>query len=1223
MNKLFTYTTRVASLLRGLLLFSIMILTSLGVTAQNEVTVTNAADLKTKLEETTAFTIHVTESFEFEKWTNLGASHTLNIDDGQTITCNNGGFDIGDNTFTIGDAGTLICNRPGTANMISSDAGGKLILSGTVKVKITKPDTGSATGGINVLTVDVESGASIELDAPTASSLLAFTTLTISGTIGINRFDAEAIKIGLNQTMTIQSGGRVTVKKGNSGSGIVVDGTLSLEDGGTLNGDTGGSISLTAGATLQGMNGKLEDQGCVLESNSVTVGEKEAVPSVTGLSAGIYTWTTDRFAKTNENEGWSLTDGTLTISSDIGMVNWINYSTKNPDVKSVQIVTIEDAVTEIVNMAFLGCQMDQVNIGEGVKKIGARAFASTSNLKELSIPASVTEIGEDAFLGSGIEKFDVASDNSTFKTDDSKKVLLTYDGKTLVAYAPAPSLTGSYSIPDGVTTLGTFCFKRRQLSSVEIPASVTTIEPGAFREAPNLKSVTFKGTKAPTIGENAFYECPDDLKLYVPAGSTESYKTALNTNPDNSYLIDKIHTVSVELTIHNDNTGKLGDKGFWITYEGNKYNSANQFPLSVEAGKTVSITSSCYELEGVKYGDQDATQGSSASEYTFTMPDTPTTIRIDIFNAKKFKIVYRDASGVQLDNLSPSTFTIESSFPIDLPEKVEKKGYKFLGWKADEGALDYTTQIPAFEAQDLTFYADFESLTITSLRTDTLKNLALETLPSDDSEVINTLKSLYSTLTAILADNKTIKVALTWSLTTPPFSSDSKATQEFTWSASLPAGYMWNDGVKQTGTITVTNPTVVEDNLITMKDGEVLIGRDKVAASEVTVLESNVNCTLKEVNTRKTTIPSGNLSTTFNLKGRNQLGDFSSKGEQTVLQLESGAELSVTSFSVISGQTTIQSDKNGPIPSLSNVEPQIEKGSLTDNTGSIKKVLSIDKQVLIHLTQEPGNQTVAPSASATISLKITIADGYSLTPILQKWNENKWEDQPISRSLPSNNQPALRSSDKKSVEMTIPTTGIYRIRIKAEKTDGGNLVIILHSHIFEVKNSDPNPPYKPPTFYNVTLPSVAGVQTDPRAGEYSVEEYTDFSFQLTLDKEYDQSVPVVTTDGGEILEPFSEGVYILKSIHSDVAISINGIVKNPSLVANAEIKSDSRIVFVCRDGILCITIDRPLHVQVICLNGRLLYSQDLPAGETRLDGLPDGIYIVRLSDGTTGKVVIY
>lgn len=201
---------------------------------------------------------------------------------------------------------------------------------------------------------------------------------------------------------------------------------------------------------------------------------------------------------------------------------------------------------------------------------------------------------------------------------------------------------------------------------------------------------------------------------------------------------------------------------------------------------------------------------------------------------------------------------------------------------------------------------------------------------------------------------------------------------------------------------------------------------------------------------------------------------------------------------------------------------------------------------------------------------------------------------------------SITVTPENEASITIANNGTYKMPAKA---------------ITITANFSYNPPYVPPVYHTVTLPSVEGAVTDPAAGGHEVEAWDNFVFRLTLDEDYNQSVPVVTTDRGETLEPrTSDGAYIVKNVRSDLVITISGIVKNPAPVANAVIRSGS--IIVSRGGLLIITTARPMQAQVITFGGQVARSLSLPAGKTRIDALAAGTYIVRLSDGTVQKVVV-
>lgn len=566
-----------------MLLLSIMMLTSVGTWAQGgedppakgsgdsltvSVSVSDTAALKSALESETASTINMTESITLteEVKITVGADHILSIAEGKTLTCTvkyGIGFKAGSNiSLTIQGEGA------GSNLVINADNDGRAITNGTLTLNNITVDITS--GIFDPTNLTVGSGATINVDAADQTyPLQSSVTVDNGGTININTFKGTGIHI--NTALTINSGGTVKVGNGTGDNrGVYIRANASIVlNGGTLEGtgeDKGGNIYLQQNAKVTGMSGKLVDQGNELNVSSepVTVGEENAEPSTTGLSEGLYTWdkSSSKFAKPDLNEGYTLNpeDSTLTISSQIGMTNWVkngrrsNYS----KVKSVKIEDDEDDttenVTEIVDYAFASCSnLTQVTItANGIISIGAAAFQNTKSLTTIQIPASVTTIGVVAFSGSGISTFTVAEGSSSFKAVDNGKALLTSDGKTLALFAP--SATDSYTIPSGVITIGPYSFQGTALTSIEIPSSVKTIGEAAFVQSaltsiviPEsvttigndafmwsvLTTVTFEGTEAPTIGTGIFGNCPKLAGIFVPAnatgytgdGASENWKT--------------------------------------------------------------------------------------------------------------------------------------------------------------------------------------------------------------------------------------------------------------------------------------------------------------------------------------------------------------------------------------------------------------------------------------------------------------------------------------------------------------------------------------------------------------------------------------------------------------------------------------------------------------------------------------------------------------------------
>ena len=117
--------------------------------------------------------------------------------------------------------------------------------------------------------------------------------------------------------------------------------------------------------------------------------------------------------------------------------------------------------------------------GRTVTEIGPNAFSNKSFLNSVTIPDTVTYIGELAFY------------NNTMR---------------------------SVSIPDSVEFIADYAFAKSGLTSVSIPASVDTVGSSAFWDCLSLQTVTIAGNAE--LGEDAFYHCPVLRDVQIAAGCT-------------------------------------------------------------------------------------------------------------------------------------------------------------------------------------------------------------------------------------------------------------------------------------------------------------------------------------------------------------------------------------------------------------------------------------------------------------------------------------------------------------------------------------------------------------------------------------------------------------------------------------------------------------------------------------------------------------------------------
>ncbi|MGC7160760.1 leucine-rich repeat protein [Metamycoplasma hominis] len=167
--------------------------------------------------------------------------------------------------------------------------------------------------------------------------------------------------------------------------------------------------------------------------------------------------------------------------------------------KKTTKVTIPSSIKEIDESAFFGCRnLKEVILNEGLEKIRAGAFINT-NIESITIPGSVKEIDDWAFNFSKISHISINSNNKNLEIKDNflidknnKKILAYLDKKTTKVTIPSSvkeigesAFLGCRNLKEvilneGLEKIGTAAFSSTKIESITIPSSLKEIGYLAF-----------------------------------------------------------------------------------------------------------------------------------------------------------------------------------------------------------------------------------------------------------------------------------------------------------------------------------------------------------------------------------------------------------------------------------------------------------------------------------------------------------------------------------------------------------------------------------------------------------------------------------------------------------------------------------------------------------------------------------------------------------------------
>ena len=595
------------------------------------------------------------------------------------------------------------------------------------------------------------------------------------------------------------------------------------------------------------------------------------------------------------------------------------------------------------------------------------------------------------------------------------------------------------------------------------------------------------------------------------------------------------------------------------------------------------------------------------AQRSFMMPAQPTTVTAET-ELIRYTITY-DPNGGTLPQGSPTQYTVVSDeFPLPTPTHASTY-VSFEGWK-DAGGNTVTT-VAKGSTGDLSLTAQWKESELVEAVGRPAETRIVTTIMTAD-EILAGLAATWPKLTFTTDRGAAIESPISWKLkdgVTLDLTPGKK--NPFIWTSTpLPDG-LKDNGYVMSGTTQVyleASPitpadngeiTITDENKFQQDDGTdnyfngEINGEKGKTINKLTLTppaDTDMTIKLNEV-TSAATLINGTGKTNLTLSGTNSLG---------AVTIEPGNELTLT-----------PGENAGDLVNTA----VTNNGHFTDLTARVPTVTLPGNITLERV--DPAASTPIPSTDGYAELETGITAPES-TPMNLTYQWEIFNAQAGTWSAAPDDSQLRNASNNYRTR----TVGQYRCLVTATVTGDGGTTTSTTFATAPAAVTPYVPPVTPPTpqptTYTVTLPALAGASTTPAAGAHTVTEGDGFSFTLTLDADYDQSVPVVTVNGN-VLTSDANGKYTIADISVNLTVAITGIVRNTTTGIE---QVENATLIRAESGALLIRTPVSVTAQVIALTGNVVRTVRLPAGDSRVDGLASGIYIVRLSNEITKKVII-
>ena len=261
---------------------------------------------------------------------------------------------------------------------------------------------------------------------------------------------------------------------------------------------------------------------------SVTSIGSSAFSGCSNLTEIYYQGTMDQWLNMTFEYSWLPSNDNINLYINDELVDEITVNTNIPSyafdsIDSITKVTIGEGVTSIGDYAFQYCSsLTEITLPSSLMSIGRLAFQNCSSLATVTFAegSQLESIGRGVFDGCNISGIEY----------NNGRYLASEDNDYFILIGIVDNTVSSFEIMENCQIIGPDAFSGcTNLTSITIPASVTSIGDFAFQSCTRLATVTFaEDSQLESISEYAFYGCRALQSIEIPASVTSIGNSAFD-----------------------------------------------------------------------------------------------------------------------------------------------------------------------------------------------------------------------------------------------------------------------------------------------------------------------------------------------------------------------------------------------------------------------------------------------------------------------------------------------------------------------------------------------------------------------------------------------------------------------------------------------------------------------------------------------------------------------